>query len=91
MLQGHISSTCDSGSSSNSQTGALFGYVSGGAVVEGGAGVEATGPHTASFLYVQYFLWKYNVRFYPEISSFHSPLYVASKYEHNMDVRSEIL
>ena len=30
----------------------------GGAVVEGGAGVEATGPHTASFLYVQYFLWK---------------------------------
>ena len=65
--------------------------MSGGAVVEGGAGVEATGPHTASFLYVQYFLWMYKVRFYPEISSFHSPLYVASKYEHNMDVRSEIL
>ena len=34
----------------------MVGYVSGGAVVVGGAGVAATGPHTASFLYVQYFL-----------------------------------
>ena len=28
----------------------VVGYVSGGAVVVGGAGVAATGPHTASFL-----------------------------------------
>ena len=33
-----------------------FFAVSGGGVVVGGAGVVATGPHTASFLYVQNFL-----------------------------------
>ena len=37
-----------------------FFAISGGGVVVGGAGVDATGPQTASFLYVQNFLNTYS-------------------------------